>query len=230
VKGGKYMYEKSNEAKIAQLHPKVARLAREWLAQVTAEGIPVMINQGLRTIAQQDALYAQGRTTPGSIVTQVRGGYSYHNYGLALDYNLVSGDGGMDWNNDDPRWKRAAQIGKSLGFDWGGDWTDFKDYPHLEYTFGFTTTQLRNGARLPADDDAMTAEEKAAFDALSAKVAESAKLLSDLVKNTNNVAPPDWADDSAAYYEPHMAKPQVGTYDFWRISEIQYRKEKGLNV
>lgn len=140
------MYEQTNDARIAQLHPLVAKMAREWLRRVTAEGIAVCVVQGLRTFAEQDELYAQGRTKPGNIVTQVRGGYSYHNYGLAFDFCLVKPDGSLDWDVG-PKWRRAAEIGKSLRFSWGGDWDpSFQDFPHFEYTFGLTTQQLKAGA------------------------------------------------------------------------------------
>ncbi|SVE43245.1 uncharacterized protein METZ01_LOCUS496099, partial [marine metagenome] len=40
----------------------------------------------LRTYAEQDDLYEQGRTEPGKIVTNARGGKSWHNFGLAIDF------------------------------------------------------------------------------------------------------------------------------------------------
>lgn len=40
-----------------------------------------------------------------------------------------------------------ASIAKSMGFEWGGDWTSFKDYPHLQFNKGLTISQLRAGKR-----------------------------------------------------------------------------------
>ena len=62
-----------------------ASALRRVVADLASQGVIVEIVQGLRTFAEQDALYAQGRTGPGAIVTQARGGESNHNYGLAAD-------------------------------------------------------------------------------------------------------------------------------------------------
>lgn len=83
----------------------------------------------------------------GSIVSNAKPGTSVHNYGLAIDYFLVSDDGNISlWTVND-KWRRVAAIAKSMGFEWGGDWTSFKDYPHLQYTKGLTISQLRAGKR-----------------------------------------------------------------------------------
>ncbi|WP_230203680.1 M15 family metallopeptidase [Bacillus massiliigorillae] len=116
-----------------------------------AEGILVIITQGLRTVAEQNALYEQGRTKPGKVVTNACGGYSYHNFGLAFDfciYDIIGGKFIPNWQVD-KRWIRVGAIGKSLGLEWGGDWTDFKDYPHFQYTFGLSLQKLRGGSKLP---------------------------------------------------------------------------------
>jgi peptidoglycan LD-endopeptidase CwlK len=138
-----------NHDRIMKLHPAVIPHALEWLEKVEAEGINILVTQTLRTIEEQNDLYAQGRYGNISpIVTQVPGGYSYHNYGLALDFCLLDQSGRMCWDvNSD--WHKVAQIGKNCGFAWGGDWTGFIDYPHLEMTFGLTCADLRAGKQPP---------------------------------------------------------------------------------
>lgn len=138
-----------SEKKLVGLHPKVAYYAQKVIEQAFSEGILVQITQGLRTIAEQQALYDQGRTKPGNIVTNAKPGTSYHNYGLAVDYVLLSDDGKTALWTVNTKWKRVAAIGKSYGFAWGGDWTSFKDYPHLEMSFGLTCTQLKAGKKPP---------------------------------------------------------------------------------
>lgn len=60
---------------------------------------------GLRTFAEQDKLYAQGRTSPGPIVTNAQSGQSPHEYGCATDWAYFS-DGVLIWlSPSDPRWK-----------------------------------------------------------------------------------------------------------------------------
>ncbi|QZN77387.1 M15 family metallopeptidase [Paenibacillus sp. DR312] len=149
-----YVMSKS-AAKLTGLLP-VVRTATERLIQRSfAIGIPIVITQGLRTVAEQDALYAQGRSKPGKVVTNARGGYSYHNFGVAVDYVLLMPDGkSVSWDtvrdgNGDKRadWLQVAEIGKGLGFIWGGDWASFPDYPHLQMDFGLSTAQCRAGQR-----------------------------------------------------------------------------------
>ena len=134
------------EKKLVGVHPVVAAKARQLVEMAYKQGINIIITQGLRTIEEQNELYAQGRTKPGKIVTNAKGGYSYHNFGLAFDFALLNPDGSVSWNVDD-KWKRVAQIGKSLGLEWGGDWKDFKDYPHFQYTFGLSLADLRAGKK-----------------------------------------------------------------------------------
>jgi peptidoglycan L-alanyl-D-glutamate endopeptidase CwlK len=54
-------------------------------------------------------------------------------------------DGKADWNT--PHWNKIAEIGKSLGWSWGGDWTSFKDKPHFEKNFGNTLAELRSKSK-----------------------------------------------------------------------------------
>lgn len=137
------------EEKLRELHPVLASKARELVRKAEAEGISIIITQGVRTIAEQNALYEQGRSKPGKVVTNARGGYSYHNYGLAFDYCVCDRVGEKlipNWTVD-KRWLRVGAIGKSLGLEWGGDWEDFKDFPHFQLTFGLSLKQLRHGEK-----------------------------------------------------------------------------------
>lgn len=169
-------------ARLSGLQPVVRQAAERLIERCYARGVPILITQGLRTIAEQDALYAQGRSKPGQIVTQARGGYSNHNFGVAIDFALLMPDGSVSWlvGKD---WMLVVDIAKSFGFEWGGDWKTFKDYPHFEMTFGLTTAQYRSGQRPTEtamakalakinreDDETMTAAERVAFDKLAAKV------------------------------------------------------------
>lgn len=144
--GLKELLEKADK-KLQNVHPVVAAKARQLITAAYKEGINVIITQGFRSIEEQNELYAQGRTEPGKIVTNARGGDSYHNYGLAIDFALMNPDGSISWEVND-KWKRVAAIGKSLGFEWGGDWSgNLKDYPHLQYTFGLSIADLKAGKR-----------------------------------------------------------------------------------
>jgi peptidoglycan L-alanyl-D-glutamate endopeptidase CwlK len=128
---------------INALLPIVEKMANEWLAKCEEQGLDVIVTSTYRTNEEQDALYAQGRTTPGSIVTKAKGGQSMHNYKVALDFAPLK-NGKVDWN-DLALFKRVADIGKTCGFTWGGDWVNFPDMPHLEYTAGYSLADFQNG-------------------------------------------------------------------------------------
>ena len=86
---------------------------------------------GKRTLEEQKDLYAQGRTTPGNIVTKAEPGLSAHNWGLAVDLlpvNPATGKG--DWNYD-AGFKAMAEAAKKQGLTSGYFWK-FKDSPHIE--------------------------------------------------------------------------------------------------
>lgn len=146
----KILIEKA-ELKLVGVHPTIAEKVRQLIKKAHKEGIFIIITQGVRTIKEQEALYEKGRTKPGKIVTNARGGHSYHNFGLAIDYCVCDSVGGKlipNWYVDQ-RWKRVGSIGKTLGLEWGGDWESFRDYPHFQYTFGLSLSKLRNGVKPP---------------------------------------------------------------------------------
>ncbi|MFP7296283.1 M15 family metallopeptidase [Neobacillus niacini] len=137
-----------------ELHPFVKERSDQLVQQAAKIGIVVLITDGFRSIDEQNTLYEQGRTTEGNIVTNAKGGESYHNYGLAIDFALETPSGDVVWDRQYDRnqnaksdWSEVVKIAKSLGFEWGGDWKDFKDYPHFQMDFGLTIADLQNGER-----------------------------------------------------------------------------------
>jgi peptidoglycan L-alanyl-D-glutamate endopeptidase CwlK len=110
----------------------VADKTRSVIKKLAKEGIYICVAQGYRSKADQDALYAIGRSKSGKIVTNAKGGQSNHNYGVAVDLCLYSADGKtVSWQTGGPFSKVVAAM-KAEGFKWGGDWRSFKDNPHFE--------------------------------------------------------------------------------------------------
>ncbi|MCM3630690.1 M15 family metallopeptidase [Paenibacillus glycanilyticus] len=149
----------TGSATVTGLNPIVAKKADALVAQTGKIGIKILITDDFRSSEEQNALYKQGRSKPGQVVTNVKGGASYHNYGLAVDFALVKPDGDVIWDmkydgNDNGRadWMEVVSAAKKLGFAWGGDWTSFKDYPHLQMDFGYSIKDLQNGKRPPATE------------------------------------------------------------------------------
>lgn len=115
---------------IELLHPEMRARCLEFIAECRRCGLQVGISQTWRTKAEQDDLYAQGRTKAGSIVTNCRYPYSPHNWGVAFD--IYRNDGQGAYNDADGWFKRCGQVGKRLGLFWGGDFRSFVDKPHFE--------------------------------------------------------------------------------------------------
>jgi len=143
---------------VVSLHPVVAAKMKTLKAEAKAQGIRLVITDGFRSAGEQDALYRKGRSDPGSIVTNAKGGESYHNYGLAIDFALRAKDGDVIWDmdydgnrNGRADWMEVVSIAKRLGFTWGGDWASFPDYPHLQMDFGLSIHELQRGHRPPED-------------------------------------------------------------------------------
>lgn len=115
----------------------------------------IRIVQGLRTIDEQNELYAQGRTKPGKIVTNARGGSSFHSYGLAIDFTLlydkdhngtfetISWDATKDGDCDGhPDWMEVVEVFEKAGYQWGGRWHTIIDKPHFQKSYGYTWKEL----------------------------------------------------------------------------------------
>ena len=134
---------------MSMLHPRLRNALETLQSQCSAKGLALGFSDGYRSAAEQDALYAQGRTLPGSIVTNARGGYSQHNWGIAADF--FQNIRGREW--EVPFFNTVGPLAESLGLSWGGRWTDFTDRPHLYLPdWGDTPTPLINAYGLHGYD------------------------------------------------------------------------------
>lgn len=166
------MRDKISEQRVKTLHPYVMYkviAAVEEIERNFPVWIAVRITQARRYKAEQDALYAQGRTKPGKIVTKAKWYQTYHFYGLAVDFAILYDkdrngkyeeiswsmvrDGDVDGI---PDWAEVVDIFIKYGFGWGGNWRTFKDYPHVEMTFGYKYpilyTMYQNKDFIPGTD------------------------------------------------------------------------------
>ena len=139
------IWDEITRERIQRLHPDILDDAEKFILDTQKEGIELRVTDTYRTIEEQNELYKRGRDEDGNIiegeerVTDVKGGYSYHNYGLALDVVEIQ-DGVPVWNN--PQWEKIGRIGEEKGFEWGGRWRDIIDKPHFQKTFGFSAEEL----------------------------------------------------------------------------------------
>ena len=91
------------------------------LEDAWSDGIPVRIFETFRTRQRQSAIYAQGRTTEGPIITRAMPGHSYHNYGIAVDLVMYV-DGKWDWS-DTALYRKLGPYFQRYGVRWLGDTT-----------------------------------------------------------------------------------------------------------
>jgi len=126
---------------LLKVQPTFANLLIELKKHFQEKGMECKYICGTRTYAEQDALYAKGRTAPGPIVTKARGGESNHNFGIAVDVGLFTPDG--KYLGDSPLYKDLGKIVATFPtLEWGGDWK-FVDEPHIQWKTGLTLAEMR---------------------------------------------------------------------------------------
>lgn len=129
--------DKATLDRISLLHPSVRNEMQTIITEcnnaLTGKS-QVRVSEGLRTNAEQDALFLKRPK-----VTNAKGGQSVHNYGFAVDIVLIingktaSWDTHKDWDNDGiADWDECVKIFAKHGWSWGGNWTSFKDMPHFD--------------------------------------------------------------------------------------------------
>ena len=135
---------------ITLCHPILQKLAARLIEECEKQGLKIKIGETLRTVAEQDDLYAQGRTKPGSIVTNAKGSSysSQHQWGIAFDFYRNDGKGA--YNEEDQFFTKVGKTAKAIGLGWGGDWTSIVDKPHIYMTdWGSTPSKLKELYKTP---------------------------------------------------------------------------------
>jgi peptidoglycan L-alanyl-D-glutamate endopeptidase CwlK len=136
-----------NSRNLDDLLPPVRQRVDAFLRLCKDNHVEILITSTYRDKESQDALYAQGRTTPGRIVTNAVGGSSFHNWRCAIDVVPIV-NGKPVWDTSMAVWQLIGKLGKQAGLDWAGDWKTFKEYPHFQYTGGLTIAQLQAGNKV----------------------------------------------------------------------------------
>jgi len=123
--------------KLAGCHPTLLADIEKIIGALAVLGFTMIVTDGVRTVAQQQALFAKGRTAPGPIVTYKdgiihRSNHQTHSdgFGHAVDCCFLV-DGHASWDLRLP-WKVYGACGEALGLTWGGNWVSLHDFPHLE--------------------------------------------------------------------------------------------------
>lgn len=135
-----------NSRKLEDLHPKVKVLCEKFISECKKQDIDVLITSTYRDAASQNALYAQGRTTPGKKVTNAKAGQSFHNWRCAFDFVPIV-NGKAQWS-DVATFTKCGEIAESVGLQWAGRWAKFKELAHCQYTNGLTLFDFQQGKTL----------------------------------------------------------------------------------
>jgi len=138
--------------RISEAHPKIRKQLLDQYKEANnllGKGSRLRFAYVYRSNALQDRLYNQKPK-----VTNAKGGQSIHNYGLAFDIVMLYDNDGngtfeeaswsmiRDFDKDSiADWKEITNYFKSKGWNWGGDWTGFKDSPHFEVK-GYSRREL----------------------------------------------------------------------------------------
>jgi peptidoglycan hydrolase-like protein with peptidoglycan-binding domain len=128
----------------SELLPAVDRACKALIEIAGIAGFPIKVTDAYRSFEEQDELYAIGRTKDPDkpVVTNAKGGESYHNFRVAFDVVFIDGEGGVSYEGE---WDKLGRIGKLLGLEWGGDWSSFPDRPHFQMSKGHSTAAFRDG-------------------------------------------------------------------------------------
>lgn len=124
--------------RLTSLYPAFAAKLEQLVANLEARDprFIFVATSGVRTYSEQDALYAKGRTASGMKVTNARGGYSPHNFNVAVDFTLHDGRGPYEGKlkpiYESPTYRVLGEEARKLGLEWGGDWKGISDEPHVQ--------------------------------------------------------------------------------------------------
>ena len=136
-----------NSRDLNELLPLVKSKVEEFIELCKQENIDLLVTSTYRDIESQNELYSQGRTKEGKIVTNARGGESFHNYRCALDIVPIV-NGKPDWDGSHPVWAKIGEIGTKCGLEWAGNWKSFKELAHFQFTNGLTLSDLKAGKKI----------------------------------------------------------------------------------
>ena len=129
---------------ISDLLPDVACKVLSWQEACKLRGLDVVVYCTYRDDDAQNALYAQGRTKAGAVVTNAKGGYSAHQYRRAVDF-AIAVNGKLSWELH--HISAAGELAELHGLEWAGRWKSFKEYCHVQDLGGLTIEQLRDSVK-----------------------------------------------------------------------------------
>jgi hypothetical protein len=127
--GVDYVLSENQKSAMSKLHKTAQAPFHKLIAEIEKRGYKVLVTSGYRTWAEQDK---QHQINPTKVPPA---GGGYHNYGMALDINLLKD--GKQWKMATPTadWLKTGipQLAEKMGFTWGGRFNNYPDHVHFDY-------------------------------------------------------------------------------------------------
>jgi peptidoglycan L-alanyl-D-glutamate endopeptidase CwlK len=136
-----------NSRSLDDLIPPAKERVERFLSLCKDNDIDLLVTSTYRDNESQQALYEQGRTTAGKVVTNAKAGDSWHNWRCAVDVVPIV-NGKPNWDGLHPVWDQIGKLGEQAGLEWAGRWRTFKELAHFQYTGGLTLTDLKEGKEI----------------------------------------------------------------------------------
>ena len=136
-----------NSRSLDDLIPPAKERVERFLSLCKDNDIDLLVTSTYRDNESQQALYEQGRTTAGKVVTNAKAGDSWHNWRCAVDV-VPMVNGKPNWDGLHPVWDQIGKLGEQAGLEWAGRWRSFKELAHFQYTGGLTLTDLKSGKEI----------------------------------------------------------------------------------
>ena len=144
---------------IDDLRADVAANCRSLIALAEREGLHALVTETVRDSEYQKMLAKKGYAAAGAVTP------SFHADHAGLAFDICKNE--KDHAYDDPAFfARMGELGKKVGFSWGGDWRSFPDRPHFQWDGGgkYTSSMVRAGRYPPPmprfeEEETMTQEQ-----------------------------------------------------------------------
>ena len=108
-------------------------------------GLNVKVTETVRDDEYQRYLAANGYAAKTATVP------TFHSIKAGLAFDICKNVKGHEYD-DASFFTRCGQIGKQVGFSWGGDWKSFKDRPHIQWdAHGKYTGSMIRAGKLPPE-------------------------------------------------------------------------------
>lgn len=134
-------YSRIDETK---LYPPFLAALMAMIAEASSLKTDFFVISGFRTYSEQSALYFQGRTMAGPMVTRAMAGESPHNFGIAADLSRDADTirAGLQPDYKPESYEILRELAPKHGLEWGGSWAKFTDRPHVQIPNYVTASQL----------------------------------------------------------------------------------------